>query len=189
MGVLKTMSVSVLVCVALSKTLSAKECVNIKKLDVNWTSYKTLEKIGVSGHFNNVNIKSKQNASNINHLLLNTTVNLNMSHLDADNDMKNSAINKFFVNNLSTKNVSANVVSLYEKSLDVKIMLNGVTKVIPMKYTIDEGKIKAMGVIDALDFGLASALKILNTAVAGHLNKGWYDIPISFDITYNTKCI
>jgi len=189
MRVLKTMTVSALVCVALTKTLSAKECVNTQSLDVKWTSYKTLEKIGVSGNFNDVQYSNKKNASNIKSLLVNTKVILSLDNLDAGADVKNSAINKFFVNNLSSKTITANIISLSNDTLAVNIMLNDIEKVIPMRYKIANGKVQATGVIDALDFGLGSALKVLNTSVAGHLNKGWYDIPISFDLTYNTKCM
>lgn len=186
---LTKLTISVLACVVLSKTLVAKECVNIEKLNVGWTSFKTLEKIGVSGNFRDIKILSGKNSSDIKELLVNTKVKLQMEKLDAGEDIKNNAIKKFFVNNLASKDVDAKVVGLSGDTLSLEITLNGITKVIPMKYEMSKNEVKSKGVIDALDFGLGSALRVLNTSVAGHLNKGWYDIPISFDLMYNKKCI
>lgn len=171
-----------------SSTLSAKECVNLDKVNVKWTSFKTLEKIGVSGTFKKVQLSSKENSSSLKEALESAKVKINISDIDANAAIKTNNILKYFVTNLETKNIDAKIKNVYDKSLEIELYLNGKKQIIPMSFTNKNNTIMAKGVIDALDFNLSPALKILNTEVAGHLNKGWYDIPIYFNLAYLKEC-
>ena len=174
--------------VLLSSTLNAGECVDIKSVNVGWTSYKTLAKIGVSGTFSDVKIKKSQNRSNIQSALEGTSVSLNIANIDAKADIKTSNILKFFAPELANKAINATIVKVAEKQLALQIILNGVKQIIPMSYTLDGGVMSASGVIDAREFGMEGALTNLNRHVAGHKNKGWLDIAINFELIYTNKC-
>lgn len=169
--------------------LNAKECINSKNIDVKWTSYKTLAKVGVSGHFNKVYLKIKnKNSSTIKSFLMNATVDINLNNIDANSEIKTSNIKKYFVNNLKSNNITAQIVNVYKNSIDVLINLNGQKEIIPMRYIYKNNKIIAHGIIDGRDFNLINALAILNKNVIGHLNKGWLDIDIQFEIKTINKC-
>ena len=186
-NILKT---SIFCAVLLAPTLYAS-CFNTNDVNVKWTSFKTLSKIGVSGHFNDIKLNViNKNATSVKKLLENTSVNINLLSIDAKSKIKTSNILKYFVSNLKSKNLQAKIVKVYDKTLDVKITLNETSKIIPMKYKLStNNELKAKGVIDALDFNLNKALNILNKNVAGHLNKGWLDIPIKFNLQITSKCI
>jgi hypothetical protein len=173
----------------LTTSLQAKECYNAESLNVKWISYKTLAKIGVGGNFSNTLFTTAhKDASSALMMLQDATVKLSLSKLDAHNPTKNSNIAQFFVANLSSKDVQAKIVTADEKKLTVAITLNKKTLNIPMSYKIDNSKIIATGVIDALDFDLVPALRTLNKNVAGHKNKGWNDISIAFEMPFTTTC-
>ena len=176
--------------VALSFTsLQAKECFNSNSIDVTWVSYKTMAKIGVGGNFSKTDFSvANANAGSIVKMLEGSSVKLSLSDIDAHMALKNQNIAKFFTANLSTKKITAKIISADEKKLLVSITLNGKTQKIPMSYTTKESHIVASGVIDALDFDLVPALRTLNKNVAGHKNKGWNDISIAFDMPYTTTC-
>ena len=57
----KIQTLALLASLTLASTLSAKECINLDKIDVKWTSFKTLAKVGVSGTFNKVELISSKN--------------------------------------------------------------------------------------------------------------------------------
>ena len=187
-AIAKISTISILCASLFASSLSA-QCININKADVNWTSFKTLSKVGVSGTFKEVKLETKKNASSTKEALLNSSVKISMKNIDAKADEKTNNILKYFVANLENEKIKAKVINVYDETLDLTITLNGKTKTIPMKYVIRENNIVSSGVIDALDFDLAPALKILNTEVAGHLNKGWYDVPVGFELSYNTTCL
>lgn len=189
MKAIKKISTIALLCTALgASTLSAKECVNLNDVKVNWTSYKTLAKVGVSGTFSDVKFESSKNSASIKDALKNSSVNIDIKNIDAKAAIKTNNILKYFVSNLKTTNIEAKIVDVYSSSLTAKITLNGKSQTIPMNYKVKGDEIFAKGVLDALDFDLAPALKVLNTEVAGHQNKGWYDIPVNFTINYSKKC-
>ena len=169
-------------------SLNANECVDIKSVDIGWTSYKTMAKIGVSGTFKNVKLSKSKNTSDIKSALTGTSVAINMKNIDAKAAIKTSNILKYFVPKLSTEGINATIIKVGEKSLALEILLNGRKQVIPMKYSLDGGVMQATGVIDARDFGMEKALRNLNKNVAGHRNKGWLDIAIGFELIYTDVC-
>jgi len=182
-------ALSLMVLAVLGTAVEAKECFNTNKIDVTWTSYKTLAKIGVGGNFSKVDLKIvNKDASDVKKMLLNAEIRTSLEALDAKMDLKNSNIAKFFTANLADKVVIAKVILVTNKKLDVSITLNKVTKTIPMSYTVEKGIVKATGVIDGLDYKLVPALGILNMNVAGHKKKGWNDIAIGFELPYDTSC-
>jgi hypothetical protein len=185
---MKILKVLTLSSALLISSLSAKECVNINDIEVNWTSYKTMSKVGVSGTFSKVDLLTEENKDTLKEALLNSFVKINLKDIDAKAEIKTNNILKYFVSYLDDSIIQAKIVSVYKDSLEVEIFLNNKRNIIPMNYKKDANKIIAKGVIDALDFDLSPALKVLNNNVAGHLNKGWFDIPISFDLSYNNKC-
>lgn len=189
MKTISKISLGTLLSLALSTSLSANECINLDNAQVNWTSYKTLAKVGVSGTFNEVKLQTNKNAIDIKNALLGSSVKIDIKNIDAKAQIKTDNILKFFVAHLDNTDINAKIKNVYKDTLDVEITLNNMTKTIPMNYRIENNKIVSNGVIDGLDFALVPALKVLNTQVAGHLNKGWYDIPLSFSLDYKNKCI
>ena len=176
--------------VALSfSSLYAKECFNSDSINVKWASYKTMAKIGVGGNFSKTDLSiANANASTLTRMLKGSSVKLSLRDIDAHLALKNINIGKFFTANLSTKNITAKIISADAKKLMVSITLNGKTQNIPMSYITKKSHIVATGVIDAVDFDLVPALRTLNKNVAGHKNKGWNDISIAFDMPYTSTC-
>ena len=170
-------------------SLYAQECFNSDSIDVKWISYKTMAKIGVGGNFSKTDLSvTNANASTLAKMLEGSSVKLSLGNIDAHLALKNQNIAKFFTANLSTKKITAKIISADAKKLLVSITLNGKTQNIPMSYTTKGSHILATGVIDAIDFDLVPALRTLNKNVAGHKNKGWNDISIAFDMPYTTTC-
>lgn len=172
----------------LAGTLSAKECIDMKSVSVGWTSYKTMAKIGVSGTFKDVTFMPSKNRADIKHALVGTSVKLNIQDIDAKAAIKTNNILKYFAPKLATQKIDAKIVSLDDKRLNLEIILNNKKQTVPMSYSIDGGVVVAKGVIDARDFGFVDALTNLNTHVAGHQNKGWLDVDISFELVYEDSC-
>ncbi len=170
-------------------TAQAKECYNADTIDVGWTSYKTMSKIGVGGNFSKTTLDIlHKNTPSVEDMMLDARVTLNLKNIDAHLALKNSNIATYFTSNLSSHKIKAQIVSIDDKNVEVKITLNNIAQVIPMSYTKKNSHLLAKGVIDALDFQLVTALRTLNKNVSGHKNKGWNDISISFDIPYTTTC-
>ncbi|WP_324171400.1 hypothetical protein [Sulfurimonas sp.] len=185
---IKTLTISTLLIASLSSSIYAKECFNADNIDVKWTSFKTLAKVGVSGTFNDVKLTTPRNANSLKTLLKDAQIAISFKNIDAKSAVKNENILKYFVANLETQNITGKITGVNQKELFVEFQLNKTTKIIPMKYLVKDNQVIASGVIDGMDFGMKKALFVLNKNVAGHLNKGWFDIPISFSMNLSKQC-
>ena len=101
-AIAKISTISIFCASLFASSLNA-QCININKADVNWTSFKTLSKIGVSGTFKDVKLETKTNASTKKEALLNSSVKINMKKIDAKADIKTNNILKYFVANLENE--------------------------------------------------------------------------------------
>jgi len=185
---IKTLLLAQLSSILLFTSLNAEECIDIKSVNVGWTSYKTMAKIAVSGTFDNVKIIRSEDTSDINTSLIGTSVVLNMLRINANSAEKTNNILRFFLPKLSTRGIHATITRVNDRSLALEVLLNGRKQLIPMKYTMENGVIQATGFIDARDFGIDNALRNLNKSISAHRNKGWLDIAISFELIYEDKC-
>lgn len=177
-----------MVSMVLSASLYANECHNLSNIDIKWTSFKTLQKIGVSGDFFKYDLKTVKNANSLGEALMNSEVQVDLKDLDAKMDLKTSNIQNYFVKKLISTNVDVKVKKVYSDSLVLEIMMNNVKRDIPFSYKMEGNKIIASGYFDAGDFVMGKAMHILATEVAGHMDKGWDDIPVTFKLDYSKRC-
>ena len=187
MKTIKVIKVSML-SILLGGSLMAKECHNLSNIDIQWTSFKTLEKIGVSGDFFKYNLQTQKNLPSIIKALEASSVKLDLKDLDAKADIKTNNIQSYFVKHLFSTKVDAKIKKAYNTSLILEITMNGVKRDIPFNYKLVGNKLNAKGYFDAGDFVMDKVMHILATGVAGHMNKGWDDIPVSFELDYSKKC-
>lgn len=146
--------------------------------------------------------KFEVNSSN--NQLLGTKLSLTPDSIDTSKNLNNgqggewpaefaairngNIINSFF-NNLTVKeDVKAEITRVNEANVDLKITLNGISKIVKMDYTVDEsGVLLAIGKMDILDFNANEAFKSFSSVcnVAFHQGKTWSEIGLKF--TVNVK--
>ncbi|BCD67844.1 YceI family protein [Nitratiruptor sp. YY09-18] len=167
-----------LLTIAAAALLLAGEC-SLENL--TWTAYKTPLKLGVKGTFGKIAfIKGKD-------CLDGAEVKINKHSVDTNNPDRDKTLDQYFFAKLRG-DIIAKVLKVDEKTLDVVITLNGVTKKIPFYYTKKDGVIKAKGVIDILDFQGNSVLRsIANACYKKHQGKTWNDVTLEFTINNKTK--
>lgn len=104
-------------------------------------------------------------------------------------EVRNGNIINGFFNNLTVKeNVTAEIISVDEAYIDLKVTLNGVSKTIKMAYIVDvEDLLSATGKIDVLDFNTRDAFKKFSElcSVAFHQGKTWSEIGLKFTVKTN----
>jgi len=166
-------------------------------VDVTWKAFKTPMKLGVGGHFNNVNFKSNiPKATDLNTLLAGSTVNIDVASVDSKNQGRDVKLFNEFFKKMSGKGITAKIISLQKNKearktgiATVEVTMNGVTRNVPMKYAFQNGQLSANGVIDLLDFKATTALKSINTACFDlHQGKTWSDVNIGFTMTIKASC-
>ncbi len=165
------------ILIALSAAaLLAAEC-SLQSL--TWTAYKTPLKLGVKGTFDKITFTKGKNC------LEGASVLIDKQSVDTKNPGRDKTLDSFFFAKLKG-NIKARIEKVKEKTLDVAITLNGVTKKVPFLYTKKDGLIEAKGVIDLLDFAPKALRSIAKACFTKHQGKTWNDVTLTFTIDNKT---
>lgn len=165
----------------LAASLSAYTITN---LNVNFKAFKTYEKIGVGGKFDQL-IYTQEDKKTIKEMLLNSKVKIITSNVNSANADRDKKLVAAFFNVQSVKQIDAKIISVTDNNMVAQITMNKKTLDIPMNYTTQENKITAKGTIDLADFTMLPSLESINKACYElHKGKTWQDVDITFELTY-----
>lgn len=162
----------------------------IKKSDVkvSWSAFKTPLKAPVGGSFDKVGVTKDIKGKDLQSLLVGTPFNIQTSSVNTKNKDRDIKIASFFFGPIGPS-IKGKVLKYEKKVLKIALTMNGVTKVIPLKLTISDPQIIALGVIDILDFNMQNSLMALNNACKElHQGKTWSDVIIKLEAKYSKIC-
>ena len=144
--------------------------------DMSWTAFKTPLKLGVKGTFDKIAFIPGKNCLDGAEAIINKH-SVNTGNPDRDKTLDSA----FF--SLLEGDIRAKIVHSGDKTMDINITLNGVTKTVPFTYSKKDGTIQARGVIDIFDFSGSKALRSINKACYKlHQGKTWNDVELTFTI-------
>lgn len=85
--------------------------------------------------------------------------------------------------------IQAKVTAIHAKTLDLSVTMNGVSKTVPMKYTVKNGVLEAKGKVELTDFNTAKALQNFAKICSAvwHKGKTWTDVDIAFSVPVKEK--
>ena len=167
--------------------------VNPEKTTVKWTAYKTTGKLPVSGNFKNINIESKEGASQLD-ALNKLKFSIPVNSIFSDNEERDGKLKaSFFGAMLNTELLRGSLSFEENKMCFASITMNGVTKKIPLTYSAEANNFTFKGVLNLEDWNALDALESLNK-VCFDLHKGedgisktWNDVAIEITTTINKQ--
>jgi len=156
---------------------------------IGWKAFKTYEKIGVGGSFDRFSLKSK-NSDSVDKLLMSSLITIDTTSVNSGNPGRDATLTQAFFNTQNVHSITAKVKSAKDGKALVDISMNGITKTIPMNYTVTAtDTINGKGVIDLADFEMIPSLKSINASCFElHAGKTWQDVEIGFDIQLKKVC-
>ncbi len=155
------------------------------KLGVTWTGYKTEKKAPVSGTFNDIKLDIKS-SDNLSIFLKSALVTIDALSLESKNAMRNANI-KLIFSLASAKIIKGTILDVDEtnKTLNLEVTMNQISKVVPMSYEIQNSEIVAKGSIDILDYDLESSyMNFAKKCAPFHQNRSFSEVGIEFTIPY-----
>ena len=194
---MKKIITSFVMALALVSTLNASQksgCVLAQKgaVEVSWKAYKTPLKLGVGGVFDDVKYTAiKKEGKNFREILVGSTVAIDTKKVNSKNKGRDEKLYTSFFKQMNVQGIKAKIIDIKADPkvkgaprtgvVAVEIDLNGINKVIPMKYTFSDSMFSANGVIDVFDFSAHKALTSINRACHDlHKGKTWSDVNIGF---------
>jgi len=144
-----------------------------KTVTINWTGYKTTSKIPVKGEFKTVEISNIKEASTALEALNGTKFSIPVSSIFSGDDERDGKLKKLFFGVMDATISLTGTVNLKDDGAGtVNLSMNGVSKEIPVSYTIKDQLVEFNGTLDILDdFKAQAALESINTACL-ELHKG-----------------
>jgi len=181
----------IILLIALNAFCFSQALTQTDKASVTWTAFKTLAKVGVSGDFTSIAYKPayKQN-KDLSSLMVGSKIVIDSTKIDTKNPARDTTISEMFFKKLPSAIITGKIVSLDEKksTMAIELQMGGITKIIPMKYELNNNTFKANGVIDILDFNGANALASISKSCYDlHEGKTWNDVGIQFQTTILSK--
>lgn len=169
--------------------LSFADCTyEITSVKNSWKAFKTYEKLGVVGAFNDAQLNTKS-ASTIESAIANSSLSIDTSKVNTGNAGRDATLVESFFKVQGVSKIDAKMKSVSNGKALADISMNHMTKTIPMSYTVNENKIMGKGVIDLADFGMIPSLGSINKACYDlHAGKTWQDVEIGFEMELKKKC-
>ncbi len=194
---MKNVIISVLMALSIVSSVNASEksgceLAQVGAVEVSWTGYKTNEKIGVGGVFDSVAYTPvAKSGENFRSILVGSSVVIDTTTVNSKDKGRDEKLAKFFFGMMSDKNINAKIVDIQADKkvkdaprtgvVSVEVEMNGVKKVVPMKYSFSNDVFEAKGSIDVLDFSASKALSSINQSCFDlHKGKTWSEAGIGF---------
>lgn len=136
-----------------------------KTSSVNWTAYKTTEKVPVKGKFTAIELTQKKEATKL-EALNNVKFSIPVSSIFTKDTIRDKKIIKFFFNNMIK---TQNILGSFNLDKDtntgtLNLTMNGITQPVSISYTINDQLVTFEGTLNLDNWQAQTALKALNTA-------------------------
>ncbi|PQJ73859.1 YceI family protein [Polaribacter gangjinensis] len=175
-----------------SEKIAAPFAIKYAKNEINFTAYKTTEKIPVGGQFSKVDIVSGGTGNSVKEAVHNTQFSIPVSSLLTKDSSRDYKIKKFFFGVMNnTELLSGKLIISDDSNGIAKITMNGETQDVPFTYTIVDKTFNMQASIDINNWNASAALASLNK-VCEDLHKGsdgvsvtWSEVALNITSTFN----
>jgi len=169
---------------------------NPDSVKVSWTAFKTTQKIGVGGTFDEVTINNTQEASVLPDVFTGASFEIPINTVNTNNPDRDKKIKEFFFGKLiGAETITGKLKSLGdENKAMVSITLNGVEKDVEMQYEYNEEAIILETIINVVDWNAQTGIDALNEVcydlhkAADGISKLWPDVAIQIEATLDKNC-
>jgi len=165
--------------------------VEADNVTINWTGYKTTSKIPVKGEFKTVEISNSKKAPTAIEALNGTKFSIPVSSIFSGDETRDTKLKALFFGVMDATVSLTGTVNLMEDGKgNVDLSMNGVSKEVPVTYTIKDQLIEFTGTLDILnDFkaktaleSISKACEILHTGPDG-ISKTWSEVTIGASVS------
>lgn len=162
--------------------------------EFEWTSYKTSEKKGVPGTFNEIEVTS-ESSTDPKEVLQSITFSMSTASVETQNEDRNGKIATLFFETINTASIVGSIKSLDDdgKAM-IEITMNEITVDIEGEYTLNEGDFSFESVIDVSAWNALAGIEALNEACSelhtgeDGVSKLWSEIKLSLKTKLSKDC-
>lgn len=173
----------------------AKFSVIAETITVNWTGYKTTDKVPVKGQFKTVEIANSKEAVTAVEALNGSTFSLPVSSLFSGDNERDTKLKQLFFGVMDATVSLTGTLNLNEDGKGtVNLKMNNISKEIPITYIASGQLVELTGTLDIVnDFSAQAALESLSKACfdlhkgSDGVSKTWSEVGINAAIYLRKK--
>lgn len=158
---------------------------------VEWTAYKTTDKVPVKGTFKKVEVANVKEGATPEEVLNGATFTIPVSSLFSSNDERDTKLKQLFFGVMSNTELISGKFMHKDNNSMLSIKMNGVTREIPVKTTFASNTFTMLGTLDLQEFNAQNAIESLNEACydlhmgADGVSKTWDEVAIEGVFVFN----
>lgn len=168
--------------------------IDSNKSEVNWTAYKTSQKLPVKGKFTSLNITKNGSGSTISEALNNTEFSIPVSSIFSNNPSRDNKLKTLFFGVMQEAELLSGVIHVQNEAKgEVALRMNGIIEKLAFTYEVIDDKIKIKATMNTDAWHAQAALESLNKACfdlhkgADGISKTWSDVAIDIDVHFKKK--
>jgi len=188
------LNVVIISCKKEIKKDAAQFSIEQKTITVNWTGYKTTEKIAVKGEFKEIRILNVKNDTTAVGALNNTQFEIPISSLFSNNTERDTKLKKIFFGVMdATLSLTGTLHLNSDGTGTVDLKMNGVSKEIPVTHVTSSQLVELEGKLNLEDWNAQPALESLSKACfdlhkgEDGISKTWSEVGLSAVIYLKKK--
>lgn len=142
-----------------------------EKSSIEWTAYKTTDKVPVKGVFKTINIENPKSDVSIEKAINGTKFSIPISSLFTNEPTRDSKLKEFFFGVMDKTEIIKGEFTVTDSKSEVSITMNGITKSIPITLKTEGQEVLFTSTLNLNDWNLQEALESINK-VCFDLHKG-----------------
>jgi hypothetical protein len=157
---------------------------------VNWTAYKTTDKVGVNGKFTEIELKNTKTGDTPEAVLEGSSFSIPVSSLFTNDSDRDSKLKQFFFGVLKNTEMIGGTFNFRDGKCFMTLTLNDVTKQLEVNHVFANNKFTVNHTLNLEDFGALGAVESINK-VCYDLHKGpdgvsktWSEVAISGSVLF-----
>ena len=157
---------------------------------VNWTAYKTTDKVAVGGSFTEIELKDTKQGETPQQVLEGARFSIPVSSLFTNNPERDAKLKEFFFMIMKDPDFLAGEIHSKEGNTTLLLTLNGITKEVAVETSFENNKFTVTGTLNLEDFGAQDALASINKACfdlhkgPDGVSKTWSEVGISGSVVF-----
>lgn len=170
---------------------SAAFSLKTAKNDINFTAYKTTEKVPVKGVFTKIEVLKGGEGNSVKEAMNGVEFKIPVSGIETKDNSRNYKIQKFFFGVMeNTINLTGKLSLNDDTKGSAEFTMNGVTEKLPFEYTIEGNIFTMKTVMDIEKWNARNAVESLNVACkelhkgADGVSKTWSEVTINVVSTF-----
>lgn len=158
---------------------------------INWTAYKTTDKVAVKGKFKKVDITSGGEGNSAKEAINNAEFSIPVSSIFTSDSSRDFKIRKFFFGVMDNTKLLSGKFTLENDSIGyVDLTMNGVSQKLPFTYSIVGKQFSMSTTMDVLNWNAQSSIDSLNMACKDlhkgldGISKTWAEVALDISSTF-----